>query len=334
MHLLFADKDTEVALSGGQDGLSHHRSSLSLSGVSPSSRPSVAPYTYHTLQPSNKSSERGMFSRTANASPLSVRSAFVSRYDYGRANYVSHMTRNMNTMSTLSLNSKNMNKNCHSNITTTTNISDNESSVSKSSRHSRRSSRSHRSSSRNGRHHRQHSQQSEDSGTECSTVATGSSQRQQHSSRRHRRSRRKHSNNNNNKTPELVNWDNIVERKQQTISGVKQDDEMYSGKTNKQANAIVKNVASYVGGQHCNNTNDVKTESTGQTQLRYFGQQLTSNDVSYRKDNTLPVATNLQQSLSPDAHVRGSRDHHHQTVGEAHLINWDSAAYYNHKSDR
>lgn len=277
-----------------------------------------------------------MFSRTATASPLSVRSAFVSRYDYGRANYVSHMTRNLNTtLSTLSLSSKNATKNVYGG-TVTTNISDNESNVSKSSRHSRRSSRSHRSSSRNGRHQRQHSQHSEDSGTECSTLQQ-QQQLQSQSSRRHRRSRRKHSAGSK-KTPELVNWDNIVERKQQTLPSAQQDDESYGGGNTvaKQSNAVVKNVASYVGGQqqHHHGNNNNTTGDVNLDGMRY------TNEAAYRR-NILPAAAAFQQSLPRNVHLREGREFHQSATtmatasAETPLIQWDSVAYYNHhKNDR
>ena len=122
---------------------------------------------------------RGLFSKSASASPLSVRSAFVSRYDYGRNNYVSHMKRNSSSLSLQKKNSR---------------VSDNESEVSKCSRSSRHSSRSHRC-----RHSR-----GEDSGTESD-------------SSRKRRHRRKHYALQD--QPQLVEWNEIQEKRNEPVNG-------------------------------------------------------------------------------------------------------------------
>ncbi|KAH9422746.1 hypothetical protein DERP_003426, partial [Dermatophagoides pteronyssinus] len=66
------------------------------------STPSIpkAEYSTTAINPYyNNKSESGLFSKSASASPLSVRSAFVARYDYGRMNYVSPMKRNSSTTS-------------------------------------------------------------------------------------------------------------------------------------------------------------------------------------------------------------------------------------------
>lgn len=119
---------------------------------------------------------RGLFSKSASASPLSVRSAFVSRYDYGRNNYISHMKRNTSCSS--------LQKMKYSRI------SDNESDVSKCSRSSRHSSRSQKC-----RHNR-----SEDSGTESD------------SSRKRRHRRKQHAVQDQ---PQLVSWNDILERQKE-----------------------------------------------------------------------------------------------------------------------
>ncbi|XP_046908897.2 uncharacterized protein LOC124490445 [Dermatophagoides farinae] len=62
------------------------------------STPSIPKAEYGAINPYHKS-ESGLFSKSASASPLSVRSAFVARYDYGRMNYVSPMKRNASSTS-------------------------------------------------------------------------------------------------------------------------------------------------------------------------------------------------------------------------------------------
>ncbi|UXI15655.1 Na+/K+/2Cl- cotransporter [Sarcoptes scabiei] len=54
---------------------------------------------YSKFENPSKKSESGLFSKSASASPLSVRSAFVARYDYGRMNYISPMRRHASSSS-------------------------------------------------------------------------------------------------------------------------------------------------------------------------------------------------------------------------------------------
>lgn len=111
-----------------------------------------------------------MFSKSANASPLSIRSAFVSRYDNGKNSYISHMNRNSFVSSLY----KNKTKNYPN--------SDNESDFSKSSHHSSRSRKSV-------------NNQSEDSGNESNSLK----KRNHHKKRTNEKKRQ----------PELVNWEQI-----------------------------------------------------------------------------------------------------------------------------
>lgn len=150
---------------------------------------------------------RGLFSKSASASPLSVRSAFVSRYDYGRNNYVSHMKRNTSTSSLQRLKPN------------SGRISDNESEV---SRYSRCSKHSHR----KCHHHHHRHRQSEDSGTESDSSKKRKSKRKLHACR---------------EQPKLIDWNEILEkRKADDLAGG------IGGETVKQSSAVVRNVSRYL----------------------------------------------------------------------------------------
>ncbi|KAJ6220117.1 hypothetical protein RDWZM_005929 [Blomia tropicalis] len=157
------------------NGMSRHNSTPSLmkGSVIVSSTRYANPYG----QPEQT---RGLFSKSASASPLSVRSAFVSRYDYGQNNYVSHMKRNSSSLSLQKMKYHRM--------------SDCESEVSKCSRSSRHSSRSHKSQCRRNR--------GDDSETDSQ------------SSRKRRHRRRSHYG--KQEQPQLVQWNNDLLEKRPT----------------------------------------------------------------------------------------------------------------------